>query len=905
MTVGQAEIFGREPELETVRAFLDQGSPARGLLLAGRPGAGKTTLWEAGVAAARERGVHVLCTRASEAEAQLAFTALIDLLDGIDTRALHVPAPQLRALEVALLRAEPAGTPPDAQAIAFGFLNALRALEAGGPLMLAVDDVQWLDAPSAEALAFAARRLGVADVRLLLTKREGPPTALEGALPPHELTSVPVGALSLGATRRLLSERLELSLPRHVLRRLHESTLGNPLFALEVGRGLAARESLEPGDDFPVPERVEDLLGTQVAELSPDVRRLLLAVALNAALQASQLAEIGGSTALDDAVDRGLLSVDAGRVRPSHPLLAAAAKAQSSAQERRRLHLELASVVGDEEVRARHLALAADEPDEELAATLAAAAASAGSRGAVRDRVELAEHALRLTPPDSPERSERLLSLAGSLSVAGTKEDEERLTGLLQPELDSLPSGTARVRACLLLTDGTVEDNDEIRGYLERALAESADDVALRAEVLAEISENMSLIRVERIREAESLAREAMSVVGPQGRALHSLSWTLALQGHDVSHLCEHDPAPGLRTLTSAKRALSRRLVWRGELDRAREVLTELLSLADERGEAYSYALFRLHLCQLELRIGDCVAAGPLLDEWGESSDPLMWPMYERSHALLAAARGLPDEAVSWGEKTIALAEQTGARWDWLEARRAVGQAELLRQEPARAADSLRAVWEHTQREGVDEPGVFPVGPDLVEALVNVGELDEAQETTDRLRELSDVQKHPWGLVSARRCGALIRLAKAYDESAAAGLAEAAAAYGKLGLRFDRARTLLSLGRAQRQSRKWAAARASLEDAASTFDELGSPGWAEAVRSELARVGARRPRAAGELTEAEQRVAQLAADGLSNKEIASRLFVTVRTVEVHLKHAYAKLGIRSRTQLAGRLSQRA
>jgi DNA-binding CsgD family transcriptional regulator len=900
-----AEIFGREPELRAVRAFLDQGSSARGLLLFGPPGVGKTTLWEAGVSAARERGVRVLCTQASEAEAQLAFTALIDLLDGVGTEGLDVPAPQLQALEVALLRAPPAGAPPDAKAIAFGFLNTLRALEAGGPLMLAVDDLQWLDAPSADALAFAARRLDHADVRLLLTKREGPPTPLEDALAPRNLACLEVGALSLGATRRLLSERLELSLPRHVLRRLHESTLGNPLFALEVGRRLAARESLEPAEDFPVPERVEDLLGTQVEALPPDVRRLLLAVALNAALQAPQLVKVAGSTALDDAVDRGLLRVDAGRLRPSHPLLAAAAKARSGARERRRLHLELASVVADEEVRARHLALAAEGTDEELAATLAAAARSAGARGAVRDRVELAEHALRLTPSDAPERSERLLSLADSLSVSGTREDERRLTGLLQPQLDSLPSGTARVRAYLLLTDGLIESNDDIQRHLDQALAESRDDAALRARVLAEISENMALIRVERIREAESLAREAASVVGLQGRPLHSLSWALALQGRDVFHLCEEDPAPGLRTLTSPKRTLSRQLTWRGELGRARQVLTQLLSLADDRGEAYSYALLRLHLCQLELRIGDCVAAGPLLDEWGESSDPLMWPMYERSHALLAAARGLPAEAVSWGEKTIALAERTGARWDWLEAHRAVGLAELLRREPARAAESLRAVWVHTEREGVDEPGVFPVAPDLVEALVNMGELEEARATTERLRELSGAQEHPWGLVSARRCDASIRLASTYDDPAADCLAEAAASYGRLGLRFDHARTLLSLGRVQRQSRKWAAARASLESAAGTFDELGSPGWAEAARSELARVGARRPRAAGELTEAEQRVAQLAADGLSNKEIAGRLFVTVRTVEVHLKHAYAKLGIRSRTQLAGRLSQRA
>jgi DNA-binding CsgD family transcriptional regulator len=655
-----------------------------------------------------------------------------------------------------------------------------------------------------------------------------------------------------------------------------------------------------------VPGRIEDLLGTRVAGLPPNVRRLLLAVALNASLQASQLGEVAGPTALDDAVARGLLRVDEGRARPSHPLLAAAAKAQSDARERRRVHLQLAAVVDDEEVRARHLALAAEEADEELAATLTSAAAAATARGAVRDAVELAEHALRLTPPESPERSERLLSLAGCLSVAGTREDEQRLTALLQPELGSLPPGAPRVRAYLLLTDGVVEGNDEIRHYLERALEESADDAGLRARALAELSENMSLIRVERIGEAESLARRAVDVVGLQGRALHSLSWALALQGRDVSGLCEREEtsAAALRTLISPKRALSRQLVWRGELARAREVLTGLVSLADERGEAYSYALLRLHACQLELRIGDCEAAGPLLDEWAESSDPLMWPMYERSQALLAAARGSPDDAVSWGEQTIALAERTGARWDWLEAQRAIGLAELLRQEPARAAHSLRSVWEHTQREGVDEPGVFPVAPDLVESLVDLGELDEAERTADRLQELSAAQNHPWGLVSAGRCRALIALARAgaYEERAALGLAEAAAAYRELGLRFDGARTLLSLGRAQRRSRKWAAARASLEEAAISFGGLGASGWAEAARSELARVGARRPRPAGELTEAERRVAELAAAGLSNKEIASALVVTVRTVEVHLKHTYAKLGIRSRTQLAGRVN---
>jgi DNA-binding CsgD family transcriptional regulator len=188
---------------------------------------------------------------------------------------------------------------------------------------------------------------------------------------------------------------------------------------------------------------------------------------------------------------------------------------------------------------------------------------------------------------------------------------------------------------------------------------------------------------------------------------------------------------------------------------------------------------------------------------------------------------------------------------------------------------------------------------------VELGELEEAEGVTDRLRKLSEEQEHPWGLASVERCRSLMRLASdRYDEEAATELTEAADAYKALGLRFDRTRSLLSLGRAQRRLRKWGAARGSLEQAAAEFDQLGSPGWAEQARSERARVGGRRPHATGELTPAERRVVELAAEGLANKEIARSLFVTVRTIEVHLKHAYAKLGVRSRTQLARRLFER-
>jgi DNA-binding NarL/FixJ family response regulator len=355
----------------------------------------------------------------------------------------------------------------------------------------------------------------------------------------------------------------------------------------------------------------------------------------------------------------------------------------------------------------------------------------------------------------------------------------------------------------------------------------------------------------------------------------------------------------------SVERVEGIRLAWRGDVDEARRIFARLLSLADERGEAFSYQALRLQLCELDLRVGDWEDASRLLGDAEPSRDEqlALGSEYERCHAVLAAGRGLRSETDRWAAEAIAGAEQNGVLWDLLEAKRARGMAALLAHEPARAVEDLAAVWAHTEREGVDDPGAFPVAPDLVEALLELGRDGEARAVTDRLTELSEAQQHPWGLVTATRCDSLVRLVSpSHDEEAAASLAQAAAAYEQLGLRFDAPRSLLSLGRAQRRHRKWGAARHSLEHAAAGFDTIGSPGWAEEARSELARVGARRPGQAGELTPTERRVVELAADGLSNKEIAGALVVTVNTVEVHLSHAYAKLGVHSRTQLARRLA---
>lgn len=395
-------VIGRDMELAALEKFLDSvaagpslAAGRRALVLRGEPGMGKTTLWEAGVEAARERGHRVLSSRPSEADGSLSHAALSDLLETVETEVLTtLPAPQRHALDVALLQVEPSGPPPEPRAIAAGVLGVLRGLAAGAPVVVAVDDVQWLDAPSADALTFAARRLHGHAVGFLLTERSGSASSLSLAFEPGGLERIAIGPLSLGATRHLLAQRLGLSLPRPALRRIVESTRGNPLFALEVGR-MAVDRDLRNAEDLPVPERIEDLLGIRVAALAGPIRTALVAVAMSADLRPSQLATIVEPSVIDEAVRAGLLLVEGDRVRASHPLLAAAASQQARAAEIRELHRALARAMIDERRWARHLALAATSPDATLASTVAAVASSAAARGAADGAVELAEHALR------------------------------------------------------------------------------------------------------------------------------------------------------------------------------------------------------------------------------------------------------------------------------------------------------------------------------------------------------------------------------------------------------------------------------------------------------------------------------------------------------------------------------
>jgi DNA-binding CsgD family transcriptional regulator len=903
----QAELVGREPELALLEEFLELPTGDRTAIVTGTPGIGKTTLWQGAVAHAHGGGAHVLVARASEAERRYSLGTLADLLAEIDhARVECLPAPQRRALEVALLRADPDVDALDPRAVGTGLLSILEALVETRSLVIAIDDVQWVDRESAAALEFARRRLRDRDVTLLFSQRSGTSSALTRRS--VDALSIELGPLSFGAIRRILVTRLDADMGRRALRRIHDAADGNPLFALELARALTESGLTDGNDDLPVPDDVEAVLGIRVGRLPHAQRAALLTVALGGDLAPEQLVAITEPGTLGDAERAGVLAIVGGRVRPAHPLYAEAARSHASEHERVAVHIALSEVFTDDELRLRHRALATLAPDDELAQSLAGASTSAARRGAAVTAADLAVQALRLTPAESPARAERLLTLCERLMVSG---EPDRATRLLADEITGLPPGPVRARAHLIVADGRGSPLgfDLFRQHLELALSESHDDPVLYAKVVGRRSRFLAAGVLEQLPEAEASALAALPAAHEAGadaerEVLHGLAWARVLRGQAVDDLRDRFNAISDDTFEiyrSLDRVVGERYAHRGEVAAARAILDRLAPLAEERGEEWSSACLRMALCELSLRAGDWNAAAGFLEDWDPAFEAglTLDPVRDRYRALLAAGQGDADAAELYADAALALSPARESRWHLFEVSRAQGAAALVAGRPNDAIALLRPVWEHLREEGVDDPGVFPIAPDLVEALVAVGEIVEAAAVTDALDAQANMLEHPWAEAAALRCRGTVEFASGADEAAAAKkLCLAAVEFERLGLRYDQARTLLALGRGERRRRRWAAARQALEDAAAAFDAQGSPGWAAATRAELERLGGRRPSANDELTPSERRVAELAAQGLSNKEIASTLVVSVHTVEVHLSRAYAKLDVRSRSQLA-------
>ncbi|MDX6727391.1 MAG: hypothetical protein QOK49_2196 [Baekduia sp.] len=919
-------VVGRDPEIERVERFVTTARPAPGfLLLEGEAGIGKTTLWELGVAAARAAGWRVLTASPADGERGLAFAGLTDLLaEDADTVLPRLPEPQRDALGVALLLTAPRADPPDQRAVSVAAVGALRTLAADHPVVVAVDDVQWLDAPSAAALAFAGRRLPGEDVRLLLARRTGADGGLTlDDLPrvtpsdgPHRLR---VGALDVHALHRLLAEQLGLMLPRPALLRLHRLCGGNPLFALELGRTLGGGP-LPPGWPSAVPRTVQGVLEARLAGLDPSTARALrAAAALARPTTALVAAAMGrdrrdGARLLAGAVAAGIVVLDAETVRFGHPLLPTVHYDAAGADERRALHGRLAGVVTDPEERAVHLARALDAPDADAAAVIADAAARANARGAPAAAADLAEHARRLTPPTAvADRWRRTVDAADFALRAGDVPAARRLLDAALPVAPGPDdrAGTLARLALLCTYDGGLAD---ARRLAERAEAEAEAGsrtlaiVHRRLSVVALVQAELGMAE----RHARAAARLAERLDDPwlAAQTTASLAFVGLLLGRvprrdRLERALEPDGHDGAAAIDDDPRAVAALMdMYRGELPPARARLDACVRRAEERGDESHLAGLLFCLSELESRAGDFRRAQRLADRGisaaAETGQSVTQSVSLFAKGLAEAHLGEGDTARATATAGLQIARSAGQRWASAQNGWVLGRTALVLGDFGEAAARLGEVVEFLEAHGVREAGVVPAHGDLIEALASLDRGDEAAAVLERFERLRPA---PWlRAVAGRERG---RLLAAGGEHAAAqdALGASAVALGRLGLPFERARSLLALGQTLRRAKAKRAAREVLDEARTVFAGAGAAPWARRAEAELARIGGRGP-ATSQLTPTEQRVAERVAAGRSNKEVAAELFVTVRAVEANLSRVYAKLGVRSRTQLAAHLGGR-
>jgi DNA-binding CsgD family transcriptional regulator len=897
-------ILGRDVELAAVSAFLDRAPEApAALVLEGDTGIGKSTLWLAGVDTARERERLVLVARPAEAEQGLAHSGLGDLLEDVLDEVLpELPAPRRRALGVALLLEEEAGR-ADPRTIGVAVRSALEILAAKRPVVLAVDDVQWLDPSSAGALAFALRRLDEQAVLLLLARRLGHVSEtpdLERALSPERVERLHVGPLSLGAIHRLLQAQLGLKLPRPTLLRVHEASGGNPFYAVELARAMGT--DVNPTQPLRVPETLEGLVRARLEELPTDTRKALLLAAAVARPSTELFASLDvPEHVLDSAVAARVIERTNGTIRFTHPLLASMVYHGASAQERRPAHRRLAHVVADPLDRARHLALSTEIPDIEIAGALEEAAALASTRGAAIAAAELAEHALRLTPPDAPtDRHRRALVAARAQRSAGEWTRARRVLADLLAE----PGGSPlRAEALVLLAE--LESERRSVPLLEEALREAASSPALRSVIHCRLAWASSGPGFDHARTALELADELDDdSLRAQARAMQAvLGWFAgeAETPEDLPARVRDFPSAvgGELLVREATLAVVNTLAPASRRDEARTLLEGRYEEWRERDEPRSSrALWGLAWIEFwagrwELGAEYAARARDISIQYG-----LEMPQDHLPSAVIAVHRGQLDLARAHSERGLELAHEQfrgrpvqlmavlGLVSRWNGDRHA---AEKWFEEAGRRASEL----------GWGEPSVRWWIADHAEMLLEDGRIDDAVRVVDVWEADAARVAREWVLAHATRCRGLVASAEGEVARAGSLLERALAQHEEVGDPFGAARALLALGVVRRRARKKRDAREAIQGALDRFEQLGAATWAEKARGELGRIGGRR-REEG-LTPAERRVAALVAEGRTNREVAAALFVTERTVASHLSHVYAKLGVRSRTELARQL----
>lgn len=839
------EIIGRDVELSVVEAFLDRPAEGpRALVLEGEAGIGKSTLWLAGVEAARERSFGVLVSRPAETETTLANVVLGDMFADVAPELLdRLPAPRRRAFDAALLRGEP-DLPVDPHALGVAIMTLLPVL-ADRPLVLAVDDDQWSDASSAATLAFALRRSQHLPVLLLLSRRMGviPPTALEEAIGPAEVERLRVGPLSLGAIQLVLRQRFGIAFARPIALQLHEVSGGNPFYAIELARAQSvdpARDSTMP---VVVPPNLERLVDARLDVLDAQTRSALLLFAAHGRFPIELLRAMEiPREAVDRARAANVIETAEGVVRFTHPLLASAVYQGATGEERRSAHRRVAQMVDDPVSRGRHLALAADDPDEDLAAALERAAIVARDRGLPIASTELAQHALRLTPAEADaDRHRRTIVTARAHSAAGEGVRARAIAGDLAAQA---PTGPRRAEALVLRADleppivavGLLRDAlaqargvPELQAAIHAGLAEAGKFSFTKPRAWAERHARAALRLAERL-DDDALRANALSIIALlrfDRRDPHALE--LAERAHRLA-----TPLTDPRHLQRAGRAVGHILLWSGLIERAREWLERQLADWSDRDELLRSELL-WYLALVELWAGQWSIATEYADQSREISVQygLELPADALPSALIALHRGQFAVARGYSQHVRSL-----AKGQLPESHVAIlAVCDLWSGDPAAALPNFVRAERAADARGMDEPGMREWRAEYVEALLQLGRIDDADALLAEWETAATRLGRERVVAQTIRCRGLIAASRADLSTAAELLQEAADRHEAVGDPFGQYRALLALGVVRRRARQKRTARVALQAALDGFEALGAVSWVAEVRGELARIG--------------------------------------------------------------------
>ncbi|MDT5283721.1 MAG: hypothetical protein QOJ20_4916 [Mycobacterium sp.] len=906
-------VESRPFERRSVSGFLASAtSEPSALLIEGEPGIGKTTLWLAALELALDRGFRVLSARAAEAESVLAYTALADLLDGVPASAwADLPDPQRAAVDQVLFRAED-GSVTDQRAVAAAFLSVVEYLTDEGPLLVAIDDLQWIDPSSMHVVAFAARRLS-GPIGILGSVRTDPASGAGGAwlqMPrPDAVNRIRLNPLSIHDLHAAVSARLRRGFSRPTMGRIHELSGGNPFYAIELARAISERA---PGVETSLPRTLTEVVRARIGGLDPDVHDALLA----ASCIASPTVELVSSATIDDddrvvellenAESRGIIAIDGNRIHFAHPLLARGVYTEAAPGQRRTMHRRLADIVDEPELRARHLALAATSGDQITLRALDTAAESARVRGAPAAAAELVDLAIGL----GGDTADRRLRSALHHFDAG---DQERARAVLEETIERLESGDRRAEALTRLAVVRLYGDGffEAARLLQRALSEADAGSPLRVQILITLA--FALLHANQpgasVQNAEEAVAQAERLDQPHllGLAL-GMRVTLRFlcgEGFDEAdidravQLEDPDIFTPLVFRPSAQRALL--LDWTGRLDEAHELLQAIRRRCIEKGEEGELVFLAQHVVLGSIWRGDfgeaALVAEDMLDRARQlgGDTPLFLALGLR--AKLAVYAGREADARSAAQEALEISRRTGS---FRLAERIVASLGFLEVSLGRyeaAVTTLQPLV--TKFDPASTPTELPNAvflADAAEALIQVGRSAEAEPLIGALERNGQRMNRAWMMAVGARCRSMLLADRGDLDAASAAAERAIAEHDRLPMPFERARTLLLLGQLQRRQRRKESASANLQEALDIFERLHIPLWADRARTELVRANVG-PRRSGQLTPSEQRVAELAASGMKNRDVATALFISPKTVEANLARIYRKLGIKSRAEL--------